>query len=97
MALRKWVGQLPMVVFVSACGNHEVKAFDDRAVDYLLKPVSLDRFRETARRLEERAAIRGGTDVSAQGRRHPASWDSQSGAGLLTMPMGRSGHQTRYL
>jgi len=50
-ALRRWNGPPPRVVFVSAYDQHGVRAFEDRAVDYLLKPVSAERLRETVSRL----------------------------------------------
>lgn len=50
-ALGRWNGPPPRVVFVSAYDQHGVRAFEDRAVDYLLKPVSAERLRETVSRL----------------------------------------------
>ena len=50
-ALRRWNGPPPKVVFVSAYDQHGVRAFEDRAVDYLLKPVSAERLRDTVSRL----------------------------------------------
>lgn len=41
----------PRVVFVSAYDEYAVRAFELRAADYLLKPVSPDRVRETLERL----------------------------------------------
>jgi two-component system LytT family response regulator len=46
----------PAVVFVTAYEEHAVRAFELRAVDYLLKPVALERLRETIGRLRERSA-----------------------------------------
>jgi DNA-binding LytR/AlgR family response regulator len=43
------------VVFVTAYDQYAVTAFEREAVDYLLKPVSDERLRETVRRLRERA------------------------------------------
>ena len=43
--------QRPAVVFVTAYDEYAVRAFELRAVDYLLKPVVLDRLRETLERL----------------------------------------------
>ena len=53
--------QLPVVVFVTAYDEHALRAFDAHALDYLLKPVGRERFRESlerarARVLERRAA-----------------------------------------
>jgi DNA-binding LytR/AlgR family response regulator len=41
----------PAVVFVTAYDEYAVRAFELRAVDYLLKPVAPDRLRETLERL----------------------------------------------
>lgn len=53
-ALRRWNGPPPLVVFVSAYDRHGVRAFEDRAIDYLLKPVSAERLRDTVARIESR-------------------------------------------
>lgn len=53
-ALRRWNGPKPLVVLVTAYDQHGIQAFEDRAVDYLLKPVSAERLRETISRLQER-------------------------------------------
>lgn len=54
------VGVEAAVVFVTAYDQYAMKAFDAAAVDYLLKPFDLDRFRtaleRVRRRLGERAA-----------------------------------------
>jgi two-component system, LytTR family, response regulator len=49
-------GSLPIVVFVTAYDQHAVRAFDARALDYLLKPVEQERLRETLARARERLA-----------------------------------------
>lgn len=45
---------LPLVVFVTAYDEYAVKAFEVNAVDYLTKPVSDARLRETMRRVRQR-------------------------------------------
>lgn len=47
----------PSVVFVSAYSEYAVDAFQVRAVDYLLKPVELDRLKESIKIIEKRHAI----------------------------------------
>lgn len=41
----------PHIVFVTAYSGHAVRAFDARATDYLLKPVSAERLREAIERI----------------------------------------------
>jgi two-component system LytT family response regulator len=46
---------MPEVVFVTAHDEFALKAFDENAVDYLLKPVSAERLGRTVERLRRRA------------------------------------------
>jgi len=43
--------ELPRVVFVTAHDEHALRAFEENAVDYLLKPVAPERLRRTVERL----------------------------------------------
>ena len=45
---------LPLVVFVTAYDEYAVKAFELNAIDYVTKPVSETRLRETLRRVRDR-------------------------------------------
>jgi two-component system LytT family response regulator len=45
---------MPHVVFVTAYDEHALRAFEVRALDYLLKPVALDRLCEALDRVRER-------------------------------------------
>ncbi len=47
---------MPEVVFVTAHDEYALKAFDESAVDYLLKPVSPERLASTVERLRKRTA-----------------------------------------
>nr|WP_257643978.1 LytTR family DNA-binding domain-containing protein [Luteimonas salinisoli] len=49
---------VPEIVFVTAFHEHAVRAFDVHAVDYLLKPVPFDRFREAIERARARLLAR---------------------------------------
>ena len=44
-------GRRPHVVFVTAHSEHAVRAFEARAVDYLLKPISAERLRQAIERV----------------------------------------------
>lgn len=48
----------PEVVFVTAFAEHAPEAFEIEAVDYLLKPVQLDRLAEAVRRARRRREMR---------------------------------------
>lgn len=45
------MGHSPYVVFVTAYDQYALKAFEENAVDYILKPVSRDRLRKTIDRV----------------------------------------------
>ena len=46
----------PLFVFVTAYGDHALRAFDAQAVDYLMKPVDEDRLAATLDRVRQRLA-----------------------------------------
>jgi len=46
----------PYIIFVTAFDEYAIKAFDANALDYLLKPVNMERLKITISRLEERIA-----------------------------------------
>ena len=56
---------VPAIVFVTAYDRYAVRAFEAHAVDYLLKPIDPDRFREAW----ERAAERVGRDADEPDKR----------------------------
>ena len=55
VALPGWVGE---IVFVTAYDEYAVAAFEQGALDYLLKPVETERLAQTALRLESRLKAR---------------------------------------
>lgn len=58
----------PRIVFVTAYDQHAVKAFEKRALDYLLKPVTAARLSETIDRLLEPRKLTGpGNDAALAG------------------------------
>ena len=50
------IGGFCHVVFVTAFDHYALQAFEREALDYLLKPVSLERLRKTVTRLKEKIA-----------------------------------------
>lgn len=50
------LGYLPEVIFVTAFDQYAIRAFEVNAVDYLLKPVQLERLQLAVRRLAARLA-----------------------------------------
>lgn len=54
--------ELPEIVFVTAHDEHALRAFEERAIDYLLKPVARDRLAKTVERLRR---PRGGAAAPA--------------------------------
>jgi hypothetical protein len=63
----------PLVVFVTAYDQHAIEAFESAAVDYLLKPVSLERLARCVERLQARlgaapAALAPAPDLQALAR-----------------------------
>jgi two-component system, LytTR family, response regulator len=49
------IGQEVAVIFVTAFDQYAMRAFDEHAVDYLLKPFSLERFQKALERARRRA------------------------------------------
>jgi two-component system, LytTR family, response regulator len=56
---------MPAVIFVTAYDKHALRAFDVHAVDYLLKPIDPDRFRDAMDRAAAMLTRRGGGGGSA--------------------------------
>lgn len=59
------IGQEVPVIFTTAYDQYALRAFEVHAVDYLLKPFSLDRFAEALSRARERLASREAVPVEA--------------------------------
>ncbi len=83
-ALAQWPGKRPMVVFVTAYGEFGPEAYEQRAIDYLMKPLSAERLRDTVERITLLAK----------------RWDDQAGpqavAGTERIPL-QIGNRTRLV
>ena len=73
------------VVFVTAYDNYAVEAFEQGAMDYLLKPVTADRLRMTCERLRQRIG------------QPPADIDEKLAQLALILERGQSGKPQQYL
>lgn len=60
------VEQMPAVVFVTAHDRYAIQAFEINAIDYLLKPVTEDRFTQALGRAKSRLQSHSGGDTSRQ-------------------------------
>lgn len=56
MDVAKKIAGACRIVFITAYDQYAVEAFENDAIDYLLKPVTLERLERTARRLKEQIA-----------------------------------------
>jgi len=54
---------MPLIVFVTAYDQHALKAFDVRALDYLLKPFDRDRFTESIGRVRDAIEHSGSDEI----------------------------------
>jgi two-component system, LytTR family, response regulator LytT len=60
MGLLKSISRKPVTIFTTAYPQHAHEAFDLDAVDYLLKPFSLERFTQAVEKAREKLAYRAG-------------------------------------
>jgi len=59
-------GQMPAVVFVTAHDQYAIQAFEVNAIDYLLKPVTEERFSQALARVKTRLDTQTGDDNNRQ-------------------------------
>jgi two-component system, LytTR family, response regulator len=60
------VERMPAVVFVTAHDQYAIRAFEINAIDYLLKPVTRERFAQALARAKARLQSQPGEDASRQ-------------------------------
>ena len=68
---------LPVVVFVTAYDQYAIKAFEARAIDYLLKPIDEERFAAALQRVREHVR---GREAAGQAGERPSAARTSSGA-----------------
>jgi two-component system LytT family response regulator len=68
MAVVEAVGptRMPAVIFVTAHDRYAIRAFEISAVDYLLKPVTEERFRTAFRRAKSRLGLDAAGEINRQ-------------------------------
>ena len=76
------------VVFLTAHDRYAVRAFDEQALDYLMKPVSPERFERSLERAKEQVALTRGPRPGAEPRR-TKRLVVQKGARELLIPVDR--------
>ena len=57
-------GKMPLTILVTAYDRYAVRAFEENAIDYLLKPVGQERFAKALARAKERIAERSRHDTA---------------------------------
>lgn len=87
----------PLVIFLTAHESYALKAFDVRAIDYVMKPIDDDRFDEALRlarqRLRERSAEKQLTHRQEAG----DAWEPAQGERWQTRFEVRSGGKVRWI
>lgn len=61
--LRKRASEIPVCIFITAHPEHAVESFDLEALDFIVKPIKLDRFSQTMRRIEEFMEVKHKADL----------------------------------
>jgi len=79
------------VVFVTAYAEHAVRAFEQAATDYLLKPVTAERLAATLQRLRTLPGIEAGRRAGASSA-GPFRFPVRAGEGVVLVDLARTTH-----
>ena len=80
------------VVFVTAYAEHAVKAFEQAATDYLLKPVTAERLAATLQRLRTRTEGARPAEPKPPGPPGPFRFPVKAGEGVVLVDLARTTH-----
>jgi two-component system, LytTR family, response regulator len=58
LELRKKASEVPVCIFITSHPEHAVESFELETLDFIVKPIKLDRFTQTMRRIEEFMEVR---------------------------------------
>lgn len=79
------------IVFVTAYAEHAIRAFEQAAVDYLLKPVTADRLEKTLHRLRHPGEAQAHAEASPKPS-GPFRYPVKAGEGLIFLDLNRTSH-----
>jgi len=79
------------IVFVTAYAEHAIRAFEQAAVDYLLKPVTADRLEKTLHRLRHPGEPQAHAEASPKPS-GPFRYPVKAGEGLVFLDLNRTSH-----
>lgn len=67
----KTLAKPPLVIFTTAYANYAVEGFELNAIDYLLKPISLERFMKAVNKANEQMDLQKGSPTGSGGEDDP--------------------------
>jgi two-component system LytT family response regulator len=87
----------PLIIFLTAHEAYALKAFDVRAIDYVMKPIDDDRFDEALRLARQRLRERSAERRLAHQRETADAWEPSQGERWQTRFEVRNGGKMRWI
>lgn len=82
----------PPVVYVTAFSEHAVRAFEGRALDYILKPISAERLEKTLARIKSEDLKRPSTSEAKPGTSAVSRFPVKAGEGHVFLELRKVSH-----